>query len=49
LRARLIAAQINIPAYALGGIDAHSVKRLSCGRFCGLAAVGALAVEDPQA
>jgi thiamine-phosphate pyrophosphorylase len=45
LRARLIANLAVAPIYALGGIDAHTAKHLAGGRFSGLAAIGALAVD----
>ena len=42
LRARIIARLSPVPVYALGGIDAKSVRRLRDGAFAGVAAVGAL-------
>lgn len=42
-RANLMAAQIPLPVYALGGITAKNAGRLD--GFCGIAAIGALAAE----
>ncbi len=42
LHARLIASIVPAPIYALGGIDAHSAKRLAGAPLAGLAAVHAL-------
>lgn len=47
-RARMIARQVAVPIYALGGIDAQTAKRLEGAPFAGLAAIGALAVERSQ-
>lgn len=44
LRTRTIASAVNVPVYALGGIDPQTAKRLGGARLGGLAAVGALAV-----
>jgi thiamine-phosphate pyrophosphorylase len=46
IKARVIARLIDKPVYALGGIDAHTVKRLRCAKLAGIAAIGAL---DPAA
>lgn len=48
LRVRMIARQVPVPIYALGGIDADSAKRLAGACVAGLAAIGALAVEDGE-
>jgi thiamine-phosphate pyrophosphorylase len=40
LRANMIARQVRVPVYALGGIDARNAARLS--GFSGIAAIGAL-------
>jgi thiamine-phosphate pyrophosphorylase len=40
VRANLMARQVRVPVYALGGIDARPVARLS--GFLGIAAIGAL-------
>ena len=48
LRVRLIASQVPVPVYALGGVDARSARRLAGARVAGLAAIGALAVEDGE-
>jgi thiamine-phosphate pyrophosphorylase len=48
LRARLIAQLVHVPVYALGGIDSQSAKRLLGAHLSGLAAVGALAVEESE-
>jgi len=40
VRANMIARQVRIPVYALGGIDARNAVRLS--GFAGIAAIGAL-------
>lgn len=42
-RANRIARSARVPVYALGGIDAHTARRLS--GFAGLAAVGALSPQ----
>jgi len=42
LRARIIARLSPVPVYALGGIDAKSVRRLRDGAFAGVAAISAL-------
>ena len=42
VRASLMARQAPLPVYALGGITADKAARLA--GFCGLAAIGALAV-----
>ena len=44
-RTRCIAQQSRVPVYALGGIDAHSARRLRGAKLVGLAAVGALAEQ----
>ena len=44
LRARLIARDVPVPIFALGGIDAQTAGRLAGGSFAGLAAIGGLAV-----
>ncbi|HLY05448.1 MAG TPA: thiamine phosphate synthase [Rhizomicrobium sp.] len=44
LRVRIIANKVTVPVYALGGVDAHSARRLSGASLAGLAAVGALAI-----
>lgn len=46
IRARIIARLIDKPVYALGGIDAHTVKHLRDAKLAGIAAIGAL---DPAA
>ena len=46
LRARSIAALVPLPVYALGGIDAQSIKRLEGAGFAGLAGVGAWTVSE---
>lgn len=43
IRALMIAQQAPVPAYALGGVDAISVRRLDGGAFAGVVAVSALA------
>jgi thiamine-phosphate pyrophosphorylase len=43
-RAQAIARCVNIPVYALGGVDAQTARRLAPGALAGLAAIGALAV-----
>ena len=48
LRVRMIARQVPVPIYALGGVDARSAKRLAGACVAGLAAIGALAVEDEE-
>ena len=48
LRARMITESVATPIYALGGIDAHTARRLTGGRFSGLAAIGALAVDGER-
>jgi thiamine-phosphate pyrophosphorylase len=48
LRTRLIAQLADFPLYALGGIDSHSAKRLVGARLSGLAAIGALTVEESE-
>jgi len=40
VRANMIARQVRVPVYALGGIDARNAARLS--GFAGIAAIGAL-------
>lgn len=40
VRANMIARQVRVPVYALGGIDARNAERLS--GFSGIAAIGAL-------
>ena len=42
VRANLMARQVKVPVYALGGIDARNAARLS--GFSGIAAIGALIV-----
>jgi thiamine-phosphate pyrophosphorylase len=42
VRAALMAAQIRVPVYALGGIDARNAALLLHTRFQGLAAISAL-------
>jgi thiamine-phosphate pyrophosphorylase len=42
MRARIIARLSPVPVYALGGIDAKSVRRLEGGAFAGVAAISAL-------
>jgi thiamine-phosphate pyrophosphorylase len=42
LRLRLIAQQVHIPIYALGGIDSGTVRSLVGAKLAGLAAIGAL-------
>jgi len=44
IKLRLIARSIRPPVYALGGIDALTVRALSGARLAGIAAIGALAV-----
>lgn len=41
-RARSIARQTKLPVYALGGLNARTVRRLAESRFAGMAAIGAL-------
>jgi thiamine-phosphate pyrophosphorylase len=41
-RARLMAARASLPVYALGGIDASNVGRLSGAKLAGIAAIGGL-------
>lgn len=43
-RARLIAQAAPLPAYALGGVDARTARRLAGSAFAGFAAIGSLAV-----
>ena len=43
IRLRLIAGQVRLPVYALGGIEAGNARQLAGARLAGLAAVGALA------
>jgi thiamine-phosphate pyrophosphorylase len=43
LRLRLLAQHSALPVYALGGIDARTVQKLSNARLAGIAAIGALA------
>jgi len=45
IRLRFIAANVSIPIYALGGIDAHNVARLQGAPLAGIAAIGALEVR----
>lgn len=40
VRANLMARQVDVPVYALGGVDARNVRRLH--GFAGIAAIGAL-------
>ena len=40
MRANLMAGQVKVPVYALGGVDARNVRRLH--GFAGIAAIGAL-------
>lgn len=49
LRAAAIARAAGLPVYALGGITAARVQTLHGLGFCGLAAIGALAVEQDRA
>jgi thiamine-phosphate pyrophosphorylase len=42
IRGRLIARQSPVPVYALGGVDAVTVRRLKGANFAGLAAISAL-------
>jgi thiamine-phosphate pyrophosphorylase len=42
LRAALISRRAPLPVYALGGVSAANVARLSGTRFCGIAAISAL-------
>ena len=42
MRLRLIAAALQVPVYALGGIDAATARRLGGARLAGLAAIGGL-------
>lgn len=44
LRLRRIAQIVDVPIYALGGIDAHNVGQLRGANIAGIAAIGALAV-----
>jgi thiamine-phosphate pyrophosphorylase len=46
LRLRLIATRLDVPIYALGGVDAHRAKRLAGARLAGLAAIGGLACSE---
>jgi thiamine-phosphate pyrophosphorylase len=48
VRACFVASRFSAPLYALGGIDAHSARRLRGGRFSGLAAISALEVDRTQ-
>ena len=43
LRASLMARQVRLPVYALGGMDARNAQRLIGTPFVGIAAIGALA------
>ncbi|MDE3114080.1 MAG: thiamine phosphate synthase [Pseudomonadota bacterium] len=42
LRFRILARSCRLPVYALGGIDAHTVRQLKNASAAGLAAIGAL-------
>jgi thiamine-phosphate pyrophosphorylase len=42
MRFRLMLRQLNVPVYALGGIDADNIRRLAGTKLAGIAAVGAL-------
>jgi thiamine-phosphate pyrophosphorylase len=44
IRLRLIAQQSPLPVYALGGIDAWTVRNLQGAKLAGVAAIGALAL-----
>jgi thiamine monophosphate synthase len=44
----MIANIVQVPVYALGGIDARTAKRVADARLSGLAAIGALAVQDQR-
>ena len=46
LRLRSITNLLDMPIYALGGVDAHTAKRLAGARLTGLAAIGALACSE---
>lgn len=43
LRLRSITNLLDMPIYALGGVDSHTAKRLAGAHLAGLAAIGALA------
>jgi thiamine-phosphate pyrophosphorylase len=45
IRARSIARAATLPLYALGGVDAHSARRLAGSDFVGFAAINGLAVR----
>jgi len=47
LRIAALANASPLPVYALGGVDAHSVLRLSGARLAGVAAIGALSPYSP--
>ena len=44
LRLRLMTMQLRVPVYALGGIDADTVRQLTGAKLAGVAAIGALAI-----
>jgi thiamine-phosphate pyrophosphorylase len=44
LRLRLMTHQLRVPLYALGGIDADTIRQLGGAKLAGVAAIGALAV-----
>jgi len=43
LRLRLMTVQLRVPVYALGGIDADTIRQLAGAKLAGIAAIGALA------
>jgi thiamine-phosphate pyrophosphorylase len=48
IKLRLAAQQSRRPVYALGGIDAVSVRKLQGAKLAGIAAIGALIPESPH-
>jgi thiamine monophosphate synthase len=42
MRTQLIVRQSPLPVYALGGVDARTVRSLTGSTFAGIAAIGAL-------
>lgn len=49
IRLRLIARMLSVPVYALGGIDARTIRHLADADVAGIAAIGALTRESANA
>ncbi len=47
LRFSLLARAARVPAYALGGVDAHTIRRLQLGPAIGVAMIGGLLDQAP--